>query len=46
MQSMSPVEKKEVKQKSLKALEKLGHTRLELDDYESACAVCGGRDPS
>ena len=32
---MNPVEKKEVKTKSLKALEKLGHTNLELDEYES-----------
>ena len=37
MQSMNPVEKKEVKQKSLKALEKLGHKSLVLDEYESAC---------
>ncbi|GJE92609.1 ATP-binding protein [Phanerochaete sordida] len=38
MQSMNPVEKKDVKQKSLKALEKLGHKSLELDDYERQIA--------
>ena len=32
-----PGEKKEVKAKSLKALEKLGHRDLKLDEYESAC---------
>ena len=40
MQSMNPVEKKEVKQKSLKALEKLGHKSLVLDEYESASVCC------
>ena len=35
MDSMSPVERKEVKQKSLKALESLGHKDLKLDEYES-----------
>ena len=30
-------EKKEVKAKSLKALEKLGQRDLKLDEYESAC---------
>lgn len=35
---MNPVEKKEVKQKSLKALEKLGHKSLVLDDYERQIA--------
>lgn len=33
-----PGEKKEVKAKSLKALEKLGHKNLTLDEYESAFA--------
>lgn len=36
MDTMSPVERKEVKQKSLKALESLGHKDLKLDEYESA----------
>lgn len=35
--TLSPVERKEVKQKSLKALESLGHKDLSLDEYESAC---------
>lgn len=30
-----PGEKKDVKAKSLKALEKLGHKNLKLDEYES-----------
>lgn len=34
---MGPNEKKEVKTKSLKALEKLGHRNLKLDEYESMC---------
>ncbi|KAH9932734.1 ATPase [Epithele typhae] len=34
----SPVEKKEVKQKSLEALESLGHKDLKLDEYESQIA--------
>ncbi|RPD56615.1 AAA-domain-containing protein [Lentinus tigrinus ALCF2SS1-7] len=38
MDSMSPVERKEVKQKSLKALENLGHRDLKLDEYESQIA--------
>ncbi|KAI0763538.1 ATPase [Trametes elegans] len=38
MDIMSPVERKEVKQKSLKALESLGHTDLTLDEYESQIA--------
>ncbi|KAH9850182.1 ATPase [Lenzites betulinus] len=38
MDSMSPVERKEVKQKSLKALESLGHKDLKLDEYESQIA--------
>lgn len=38
MDTMSPVERKEVKQKSLKALESLGHKDLKLDEYESASA--------
>ncbi|EKM49807.1 uncharacterized protein PHACADRAFT_167153 [Phanerochaete carnosa HHB-10118-sp] len=38
MQSMNPVEKKEVKEKSLKALERLGHKSLTLDDYERQIA--------
>lgn len=32
---MVPGERKEVKAKSLKALEKLGHRDLKLDEYES-----------
>ena len=38
MDSFSPVERKEVKQKSLKALENLGHKDLQLDEYESTSA--------
>ncbi|EKM48652.1 uncharacterized protein PHACADRAFT_214714 [Phanerochaete carnosa HHB-10118-sp] len=38
VQSMNPVEKKEVKEKSLKALERLGHKSLALDDYERQIA--------
>ncbi|KAI0365320.1 ATPase [Pilatotrama ljubarskyi] len=38
MDNMSPVERKEVKQKSLKALESLGHKDLKLDEYESQIA--------
>ncbi|KAI0823984.1 ATPase [Trametes gibbosa] len=38
MDSVSPVERKEVKQKSLKALESLGHKDLKLDEYESQIA--------
>ncbi|KAI0694765.1 ATPase [Earliella scabrosa] len=38
MDTMSPVERKEVKQKSLKALESLGHKDLKLDEYESQIA--------
>ena len=33
-------EKKEVKAKSRKALEKLGHRDLKLDEYESAHPPC------
>ncbi|KAI0770644.1 AAA-domain-containing protein [Fomes fomentarius] len=36
--TLSPVERKEVKQKSLKALESLGHKDLKLDEYESQIA--------
>ena len=52
MDSFSPVERKEVKQKSLKALENLGHKDLQLDEYESTSAypfllslpnVCSGQ---
>lgn len=32
---MNPTDKKEVKAKSLKALEKLGHHGLAMDEYES-----------
>lgn len=39
MDSLSPVERKEVKQKSLKALENLGHKDLQLDEYESASSL-------
>ena len=35
MHSMNPTDKKEVKAKSLKALEKLGHHGLVMDEYES-----------
>ncbi|KAI0671158.1 ATPase [Trametes maxima] len=38
MDTMSPVERKEVKQKSLKALESLGHKDVKLDEYESQIA--------
>ncbi|KAI0629775.1 ATPase [Trametes polyzona] len=38
MDSMSPVERKEVKKQSLKALESLGHKDLKLDEYESQIA--------
>ncbi|TBU23045.1 AAA-domain-containing protein [Dichomitus squalens] len=38
MDSLSPVERKEIKQKSLKALESLGHKDLKLDEYESQIA--------
>ncbi|OSC98011.1 ATPase [Trametes coccinea BRFM310] len=38
MDTMSPTERKEVKQKSLKALESLGHTDLKLDEYEAQIA--------
>ena len=36
MDTLSPVARKEVKEKSLKALESLGHKDLELDEYEGA----------
>ena len=39
MHSMGLNEQKEVKAKSLKALEKLGHTNLKLDEYESVCLL-------
>lgn len=41
MDTMTPMgeKKKEVKAKSLKALEKLGHSDLQLDEYESAQLV-------
>jgi len=32
---MSPIKKQEVKEKQLEALKRLGHTDLELDEYES-----------
>ncbi|CDO72197.1 hypothetical protein BN946_scf184970.g49 [Trametes cinnabarina] len=38
MDTMSPHERKEVKQKSLKALESLGHRDLKLDEYEAQIA--------
>lgn len=38
MASMNPTEKKNVKAKSLKALEKLGHQDLEMDEYERQIA--------
>ncbi|KAI8986135.1 ATPase [Trametes punicea] len=38
MDTMSPVERKQVKQKSLKALESLGHKDLTLDEYETQIA--------
>ncbi|KZT11810.1 AAA-domain-containing protein [Laetiporus sulphureus 93-53] len=38
MDGMIPGEKKEVKPKSLKALEKLGHRDLKLDEYEKQIA--------
>ncbi|KAI0354810.1 ATPase [Trametes cingulata] len=38
MDTMSPVEHKPVKEKSLKALESLGHKDLTLDEYESQIA--------
>ncbi|KIP02717.1 hypothetical protein PHLGIDRAFT_95701 [Phlebiopsis gigantea 11061_1 CR5-6] len=38
MHSMNPTDKKEVKAKSLKALEKLGHHGLAMDEYESQIA--------
>ncbi|KAH9948246.1 AAA-domain-containing protein [Amylocystis lapponica] len=38
MDTMGPGEKKEVKAKSLKALEKLGHRDLKLDEYERQIA--------
>lgn len=38
MDSMGPGERKEVKAKSLKALEKLGHRDLKLDEYEKQIA--------
>ena len=41
METMNPVEKKEVTTKSLRALEELGHMNLELDEYESVYACAG-----
>ncbi|OBZ71161.1 Protein MSP1 [Grifola frondosa] len=38
LDTMSPTDKKEVKEKSLKALESLGHKDLKLDEYERQIA--------